>query len=58
VTIALGLLYQDGVLLCADTEMTGWSMTIHDSKIGYIDRGDVNVGIACAGNAAFSVAAI
>lgn len=57
-TIAAGFLYQDGVLLCADTELTGWSMKLNDTKLGYIDRGDITVGVACAGNTAFSVAAM
>lgn len=33
-TIAAGLLCQDGVLICADTEHTGWASKTHQIKIG------------------------
>lgn len=57
-SIAAGIRYKDGVLLCADTEQSAWSHTLHESKIKRIDLPDARIVISYAGHAAFSLSAI
>jgi len=57
-SIAAGIRYKGGVLLCADTEQSAWTHTIHQSKIRrWRCRGGVVV-MAYAGHSAFSISAI
>jgi len=57
-TIAAGFIYQNGVLLCADTELSGWAMTLHGRKVEHFKCPVGTVGMAYAGNRAFAVSAI
>jgi hypothetical protein len=57
-TIAAGFLYRDGVLLCADTEVSGWAHTLHASKVVCFDCLGGKIGMAYAGNKNFAVSAI
>ena len=57
-TIAAGLLHRDGVLLCADTEQTGWAMKLHAAKLGHFAHPAGKVAWAYAGNVNFAVSAI
>ena len=57
-TIAAGFLCREGVLLCADTEVTGWSLKYHESKLGHFDCPGGEVAFAVAGNTHFGWAAI
>jgi len=57
-TIAAGFIYENGVLLCADTELSGWAMTLHSRKVEHFKCPLGTVGIAYAGNRGFAVSAI
>lgn len=48
-TIAAGFLCTDGVLLCADTEHTGWTSKSHQSKMDQFDVPGGKVCFALAG---------
>jgi hypothetical protein len=56
-TIAAGFVYRDGILLCADTELTGW-ITLHEAKISQFSCSAGNVGIAYSGNSGFAASTI
>jgi hypothetical protein len=57
-SIAAGIRYGNGVLLCADTEQSAWSHTLHESKIKRIDLAEARIVLAYAGHTAFSLSAI
>jgi len=57
-TIAAGFLCRDGVLLCADTEHTGWAAKSHHSKVDHFEIQGGKVCFALAGSAAFARSAI
>src|SRR5580704_3616076 len=57
-TIAAGFLCAEGVLLCADTEVAGWTLKHHDSKLRHFDCPGGNIGFAISGNMDFALAAI
>jgi len=57
-SIAAGIRYRNGVLLCADTEQSAWTHTLHESKIQRIRLPEAEVVIAYAGHTDFSLSAI
>ena len=57
-TIAAGFAYQDGVLLCSDTQMESGTAKTHAPKIGHFPFAGGNVGMAFAGNASSAVSTI
>jgi 20S proteasome alpha/beta subunit len=57
-TIAAGFLCTDGVLLCADTEHTGWTSKSHQSKVDQFDVPDGKVCFALAGASALAWSAM
>lgn len=57
-TIAAGFLCPEGVLLCADTEISGWTLKHHESKLRYFDCPGGRIGFAIAGNIEFAHATI
>jgi hypothetical protein len=57
-SIAAGIRYSNGVLLCADTEQSAWSHTLHESKIKRVDLPEARIVLAYAGHSAFSLSAI
>ena len=57
-TIALGFRYDNGVLLCADTELSGWANTTHARKIFHTVCRWGSVAFAYSGNSDFAVATI
>jgi 20S proteasome alpha/beta subunit len=57
-TIAAGFLCTDGVLLCADTEHTGWTSKSHQSKVDQFDVPDGKVCFALAGTSALAWSAM
>jgi 20S proteasome alpha/beta subunit len=57
-TIAAGFLCSEGVLLCADTELSGWAMTLHESKLDEFKYGTQRIAFAYAGHSAFAVSAL
>jgi 20S proteasome alpha/beta subunit len=57
-TIAAGFLCTDGVLLCADTEHTGWTSKSHQSKTDQFDVPDGKVCFALAGASALAWSAM
>ncbi len=57
-TIAAGFTCNNGVLLCADTEETGWAMTIHASKLGDFRCPVGKIAFAYAGHTIFARSAI
>lgn len=57
-TIAAGIKYRNGILLCADTEVTGWAMTLHSSKVMSFKCSAGTFAIACAGNRHFAFSAM
>jgi 20S proteasome alpha/beta subunit len=57
-TIAAGFVYRNGVLLCADTEMTGFDMTLHASKMMQFDYPDGKIAAAYAGGGTFATSAL
>jgi 20S proteasome alpha/beta subunit len=57
-TIAAGFICSEGVLLCADTEQTGWAMKLHDSKVDHFEHPGGKIAYAYAGNVPFACSAI
>jgi hypothetical protein len=57
-TIAAGLLCNEGVLICADTEETSWIMKSHASKIRHFEFPGGAAAFAYAGNTRFASSAI
>ena len=57
-TIAAGFCYRGGVLLCADTEQTGWAMKLYAAKIFNFDYPGGKIGFAYAGNTGLAISAI
>jgi 20S proteasome alpha/beta subunit len=57
-TIVAGFRYQNGVLLCSDTQQEGGALKIHGPKIGHFECIGGKVGFALAGNTAFATSAI
>jgi hypothetical protein len=53
-TIAAGFVCREGVVLCADTEHTGWSAKFHDSKLGDFEIPGGKIAFALAGNTSFA----
>jgi hypothetical protein len=53
-TIAAGFVCREGVLLCADTEHTGWSAKFHESKLGEFEIPGGKLAFALAGNTSFA----
>jgi hypothetical protein len=58
VTIAAGFVREEGVLLCADTEHTGWTSKFHDSKLDHFEIPGGKIAFALAGNSSFAWSAI
>jgi hypothetical protein len=58
VTIAAGFLHNQGVLLCSDTELTGWAFTLQGSKITRFEWATAQVAMAYAGYSEAATAAI
>jgi hypothetical protein len=58
VTIAAGFVCKEGVLLCADTEHTGWTSKFHDSKVDNFEIAGGKIAFALAGNSSFAWSAI
>jgi hypothetical protein len=56
-TIAAGFHFDNGILLCADTELTGPGLTIQDTKISTSACSWGNLGITYCGNSAFAATA-
>jgi hypothetical protein len=54
-TIAAGFVYRNGALLCADTEVSGWSMTVYASKLMHFSCPGGKIGMAYAGNSGFAI---
>jgi 20S proteasome alpha/beta subunit len=50
-TIAAGFVHRDGILLCADTEHTGYNLKSHAPKVRHFECVWGRIGIAYAGNA-------
>src|SRR2546427_6051638 len=57
-TIAVGLRCQDGILLCADTEHTGYSAKSHHAKLDRFDIYGGNICFALAGASALAWSAV
>ena len=57
-TIAVGLLCKEGVLLCADTEHVSWQTKDHESKIHSVTFPGGRSVFAYAGNDRFAISAI
>jgi 20S proteasome alpha/beta subunit len=57
-TIAAGFLCSDGVLLCADTEHTGWAAKSHHSKVDHFEVQDGKVSFALSGASALAWSAL
>lgn len=57
-TLAVGLKYYNGLLLCADTELSGWGNTTHAAKIFYRDYEWGSAAFAYAGNSDFAISTI
>jgi hypothetical protein len=57
-TIAAGFVCRGGVLLCADTEETGWAMKIQAPKLHHFECPGGKLAFAYAGNTAFAISAI
>jgi len=58
VTIAAGFVYDNGVMLCADTEITGWGMKLQSGKIKSFRVDGGTISMAYAGNASFAISTI
>jgi hypothetical protein len=58
VTIAAGFVCEEGVLLCADTEHTGWTSKFHDSKLDHFEIPGGKIAFALAGHSSFAWSAI
>ncbi len=57
-TIAAGLMYNGGVLLCTDSEHTAWSYRTHSPKIVRFGGPGGSVAMAYAGDDTFSMSAM
>jgi 20S proteasome alpha/beta subunit len=57
-TIAAGFVCREGVLLCGDTEQSGWAMKLHDAKVDHFEHPGGKIAYAYAGNVPFALAAI
>lgn len=57
-TIAAGFLCTDGILLCADTEHTGWAAKSHHSKVDHFEVPGGKVCFALSGASALAWSAI
>jgi 20S proteasome alpha/beta subunit len=57
-TMAAGFLCNDGVLLCADTEHTGWAAKSHHSKVEHFEVSGGKVCFALSGASALAWSAI
>ena len=57
-TIAAGFLCSDGVLLCADTEHTGWAAKSHHSKVDHFEVPGGKVCFALSGASALAWSAL
>jgi len=57
-TIAAGFVCSDGILLCADTEHTGWTSKSHHSKVDHFEVPGGKVCFALAGSSALAWSAI
>jgi len=57
-TIAAGLLCQDGVLLCTDTEHTAWAAKSHHSKVDHFEVPNGKIAFALAGASALAWSAM
>jgi len=57
-TIAVGFVHRNGVLLCADTQHETATMKSHATKLHRCEYWDGHAAFAYAGNSAFAVAAI
>jgi 20S proteasome alpha/beta subunit len=57
-TIVAGFKVQDGVLLCADTEHSGYGHSVQARKICRLDTDSIHAGFAYAGNSNFAKSAI
>jgi len=53
-TIALGFVHGQGVVLAADTEVTTYGRKSHRAKLGYFEYPDGRFAFAMAGNAAYA----
>lgn len=57
-TIAAGFVCEEGVLLCADTEHTGWTAKFHDSKLDHFEVPGGKIAFALAGHSSLAWSAI
>jgi hypothetical protein len=57
-TIAAGFVCQDGVVLCADTEITTWQSKSHESKIDFVEFSGGKAAFTYAGHVRFANCAI
>ena len=57
-TIAAGFVCEEGVVLCADTEHTGWAFKFHDSKLDHFELPGGKIAFALAGHTSFAWSAI
>lgn len=57
-TIAAGFVHRDGVLLCADTQITNQSLKVHAQKVRHFDTKAGRIGIAYAGDVAVAITVI
>ena len=57
-TIAAGFVYDNGVMLCSDTEITGWGMRLQSGKIKTFKTEGGTLSMAYAGNTSFAVSTI
>ena len=57
-TIAAGFVCQDGVVLCADTEITAWQSKSHESKIDFVEFDCGKAAFTYAGHVRFANCAI
>lgn len=57
-TIAAAMVYDNGILLCADTQQEAGAMKIHGSKLGEFSCPGGRIGYVIAGNSRFALSAI
>jgi hypothetical protein len=57
-TIAAGILHNEGVLLCSDTQIEAGAMKMHGPKMGFFDCVGGKIAFAMAGNVNFGLSAI
>jgi hypothetical protein len=58
VTIAAGFACLDGVMLCADTEVSTWQSKTHESKLDFVEFNGGKAIFAYAGHVRFAKCAI